>query len=115
VVDWLEARSAGWRAQITVAAVDAFRGYANALASSLPAATLVTDHFHTIALANRAVDAVRRRVANDTLGHRGRRNDPLFQIRRLLLVGAEHISEKGWDRLSAGVAAGDTSGDVAAA
>jgi transposase len=115
VVDWLEARSAEWRAQITVAALDAFRGYANALASSLPAATLVMDHFHTVALANRAVDAVRRRVPNDTLGHRGRRNDPLFQIRRLLLVGAEHISGKGWDRLSAGVAAGDTSGDVAAA
>ncbi len=65
-------RSATWRDQITIAAIDAFRGYANGLAAALPDAVLVMDHFHTIKLANRAVDQVRRRTNNTVLGHRGR-------------------------------------------
>jgi hypothetical protein len=47
------------------------------------------DHFHTIRLANRVVDQVRRRTNNVTLGHRGRRHEPLYRIRRIALVGSE--------------------------
>jgi transposase len=112
--DWLDNRPGWWRDQITVAAIDPFRGYANALRSRLPDATLVVDHFHAVRLANAAIDDVRRRVQHDQLGHRGRAGDPLYGIRRLLLVGSERLSERGWERIHAGLAAGDPADEVAA-
>jgi hypothetical protein len=41
---------------------------------------VVVDHFHAIRLANLVVDQVRRRVQQATLGHRGRKRDPLYGI-----------------------------------
>ncbi len=38
-------------------------------------------------LANQALDECRRRTQNDTLGHRGRKGDPLYGARKLLLTG----------------------------
>jgi len=90
---WLAARDPGWRAGITVAALDPFRGYATALRATLPAATRVLDAFHVIKLGFDAVDQVRRRVQHDTLGHRGRAGDPLYGIRRVLRRGHDHHSE----------------------
>jgi transposase len=113
--DWLRSQPADWRDQITVAAIDPFRGYANAMRSCLPDATLVVDHFHAVRLANAAIDDVRRRVQQETTGHRGRSGDPLYGIRRLLLVGAERLSERGWARIHAGLAAGDPADEVSAA
>lgn len=52
------------------------------------------DAFHVVKLASSMVDEVRRRVQQDTLGHRGRTGDPLFRVRRTLQVGAEHLTEK---------------------
>jgi len=105
---WMNRRSSGWRDGITVAALDPFRGYATALTSSLPAAVRVLDCFHVIRLGFAAVDDVRRRVQNETLGHRGRRADPLFGIRRLLRRRADRLSEHAWQRLLTGLAVGDT-------
>jgi transposase len=113
--EWLDGRPGWWRDQITVAAIDPFRGYANALRSRLPDATLVVDRFHAIKLANAAIDDVRRRVQQDTTGHRGRAGDPLYGIRRLLLVGSERLNERGWERIHAGLAAGDPADEVSAA
>jgi len=45
--------------------------------ASLGHATVVVDHFHATKLANAVVDQVRRRVQQATLGHRGRKQDPL--------------------------------------
>jgi transposase len=115
VIEWLQAQPEPWRAGISVAAIDAFRGYANALATGLPTATLVMDCFHAVALANRSVDKVRRRTQHDTLGHRGRRDDPLYKIRRLALVGAERLNSSGWTKLITGIEAGDPTGHLAAA
>nr|WP_269528460.1 transposase [Actinomyces sp. ICM47] len=42
------------------------------------------DAFHIVKLAGDALDEVHRRVQQDTLGHRGRKGDPLYQIRLLL-------------------------------
>jgi transposase len=112
---WLAAQNQAWRDQIAVAALDAFRGYNTALVANLANATIVIDHFHAIALANRTLDKVRRRVQNDTLGHRGRTADPLYRIRRLALVGAERLDQRGWDRLIAGLEIGDPDGHMAAA
>jgi len=113
VRDWVRSQPLWWADQIEVAAIDAFRGYANAIGDVLPDATLVIDHFHVIRLANQAVDDVRRRVQQATLGHRGQAGDPLYGIRRLLQ--ARSLNERGWQRLIDGLAAGDPDGEVGAA
>lgn len=106
VAYWLAQAAPAWRDGIDIVALDPHRGYAKGLCC-LEAATVVVDHFHVIGLANHVIDRVRRRVQNATLGHRGRKADPLFRIRRLLLRGAETMTEHGWQRLEAGLAAGD--------
>lgn len=104
---WVSARDQTWRDGIVVAALDPFRGYATALHTTLPRAVRVLDAFHVVKLGFDAVDQVRRRVQQQTLGHRGRRNDPLFGIRRLLRRGHQHHSAKSWDRMLAGLDRGD--------
>jgi hypothetical protein len=79
----------------------------NGVAVHLGRVTIVVDPFHVIALANRAIDDVRRRVQNETLGHRGRSGDPLYEIRRLLLRGIERHTTRSRARLDAGLADGD--------
>jgi hypothetical protein len=54
-------------------------------------------------------------VQQATLGHRGRKHDPLYRIRKLLLTAQEQLTQRGWVRLRAGLAAGDPTGEVAAA
>ena len=73
------------------------------------------DHFHAIRLANTVVDQVRRRTQQATLGHRGRKHDPLYRIGKLLLTAAEQLTQPGQVRLWAGLQAGDPTGEVAAA
>jgi transposase len=46
-------------------------------------------------------------VQRDELGHRGRKGDPLYGIRRLLLRADERLSDAARTRLEAGLAAGD--------
>ena len=46
-------------------------------------------------LANRCLDAVRRRVQTEQTGHRGRRDDPLYRARRVLLSGEETARRRG--------------------
>jgi transposase len=112
---WLGAQPRDWLAQVATVALDPWRGYANALITPLGHATVVVDHFHAIRLANAAVDQVRRRTQQATLGHRGRKHDPLYRIRKLLLTAAEQLTQRGRVRLRAGLSAGDPSGQVAAA
>jgi transposase len=112
---WLGARPRDWLAQVGTVALDPWHGYASALVAQLGHATVVVDHFHTIRLANLVVEQVRRRTQQATLGHRGRTRDPLYRIRKLLICGAEQLTQHGWVRLRAGLAAGDPGGEVAAA
>jgi len=112
---WLSARPHSWLARVGTVAIDPWRGYASALVAQLGHATVVVDHFHAIKLANAVVDQVRRRVQQATLGHRGRKPDPLYRIRKLLLTAAEQLTQRGRARLRAGLAAGDPGGEVAAA
>ena len=60
----------------------------------VPDATLVADPFHVIKLANTKLDECRRRVQNETLGHRGRKTDPLYRCRRLLTKAKERLDER---------------------
>jgi transposase len=115
VSDWLDDQPAEWLEAVRAVALDPHRGYANGLLAHLGHATVVVDHFHAVALANAAIDDVRRRVQNETLGHRGRKADPLYGIRRLLLRAAGDLDERGWARLQAGLDAGDRYGEVGAA
>ena len=85
--DWLKDRGAGFTAGIKTAALDPFRGYANAIRDELPEAITVLDAFHVVKLGSAMVDEVRRRVQQETRGHRGRKGDPLHGIRGTLQIG----------------------------
>ncbi len=112
VSTWLAARDADWKAWINTVAIDPYQGYATALRGHLDHATLVADHWHVIRLANAMVDDVRRRVQQEVLGHRGRKGDPLYGIRRTLLYAAERMSPRQWQRLEAAWTAGDPRDEV---
>ncbi len=111
VRDWLDDRPSEWVQAIDVAVIDPFRGYTTGLTDRLDA-TIVVDHFHAIRLANKAIDDARRRVQQESLGHRGRRDDPLYRIRRRLLVGHERLTDQQHERLLAMLGHGDRHGDV---
>ena len=112
---WIGDREDSWRAGIGVAALDPFRGYATALRTELPHAVRVLDAFHVMRLGVQAVDEVRRRVQQQTLGHRGRTGDPLYGIRRELRRGADKLSERALERVCTALDVGDPDGEVAAA
>ena len=57
------------------------------------------DAFHIVKLAGDALDEVRRRVQQDTLGHRGRKGDPLYQIRLLLRASRDRLTKRQKERL----------------
>ena len=63
-------------------------------------------------VANRCVDKVRRRVQHETFGHRGRKDDPLYRIRKLLLTGTERLDEPGNRRFLLGLRMGDPNDEV---
>ena len=112
---WLAARGDPWCDRIRLATLDPAAGYRRALLDHLDHATLVVDHFHAVKLANTAIDDVRRRVQQDTTGHRGRKGDPLYRIRRALLVAAEKLTAERFAWMRAALDAGDPAGEVGAA
>ena len=79
---WLAARPQAWRDRVEVVAMDGFTGFKTAAAEELPQAVAVMDPFHVVRLAGDALDQCRRRVQQDTRGHRGRKDDPLYRSRR---------------------------------
>ena len=66
-------------------------------------------------LANRCLDGVRRRVQTEQLGHRGRRDDPLYRARRVLLMGEEKLDAEATARLASLLELGDPGAEVAIA
>ncbi len=112
---WFSQRSLGWKAGIEVAAIDPYQGYATALRRALPGAQVVVDHFHAVRLANQVVDEVRRRTQQETTGHRGRKGDPLYGIRHLLLIARERLDDRGRQRIAEALGGGDRYDEVACA
>lgn len=102
---WLDERGDAFRRNVEVAALDPFAGYKAAIDDKLQDATAVLDAFHVVKLGTVAVDEVRRRIQQDTLGHRGRKGDPLFGIQTILRAGAENLTEKQRARLVAAIEA----------
>jgi transposase len=109
---WLKNQPEGFIDGIDHAALDPFRGYANAIHDRLPEAVAVLDAFHVVRLGTQVVDEVRRRVQQDTLGQRGHKHDPLYQIRGLLRHGVEHLTERQQAKISTCLEAGDPTGEV---
>jgi transposase len=112
---WLGQRTAEFINAVEHAALDPFRGYANAIRDELPGAVAVLDAFHVVRLGTQVLDEVRRRVQQDTLGHRGLKDDPLYKIRGLLRHGAENLTDRQVAKLNACLEAGDPNYEVTVA
>jgi len=98
---WLAQREESWRAGVEVVAMDGFTGFKTATTEELPDATAVMDPFHVVRLAGDGLDACRRRVQQDTSGHRGRAGDPVYAARRTLHTGADLLTDKQTARIQA--------------
>src|SRR5690606_20700107 len=98
---WLANRPETFRAGLEVVAMDGFTGFKTATAEELPEATAVMDPFHVVRLAGNALDRCRRRVQQDTRGHRGRAGDPLYRARRTLHTGADLLTDRQRERIEA--------------
>ena len=112
VSEWIDAQPAVWRDAIRWGTLDMSGPYRKVFNDSLPAATQVADPFHVVKHANSKVDECRRRVQNDTLGHRGHKADPLYRCRRLLTKAHERLDDKGETKLIGLLEAGDPQGEV---
>ena len=97
--EWLADRPQAWRDQVEVVAMDGFTGFKTATTEELPDAVAVMDPFHVVRLGGEALDECRRRVQQDTCGHRGRKDDPLYRARRTLHTGADLLTDTQTQRL----------------
>ncbi len=112
VSGWLDAQPAEWREGIRWGVLDMSGPYRKTFNDSLNHVTQIADPFHVVKHANTKVDECRRRVQNETLGHRGRKDDPLYRSRRLLTKGHERLDENGEAKLLSLLEAGDPRGEV---
>ena len=92
---WCSSQDPAWLRAVRVVATDLAESYRAGTSPHLDHAIRVADPFHVVRIANSGVDKVRRRVQNETLGHRGRQDDPLYRIRKLLLAGYERLDDRG--------------------
>jgi transposase len=111
-IKWLRERGKPWRDQVKYATLDLSGPYRAVFDLMLPHATQVADPFHVIKLANSKLDECRRRVQNETLGHRGPKYDPLYRCWRLLTKADERLDENGKSKLLGLLRAGDPKGEV---
>jgi hypothetical protein len=109
---WTAGADPHWLAGIQVVATDLAESFRAGLSPHLDHAQRVADPFHVVRVANRCLDTVRRRVQNETLGHRGRKHDALYRIRKILLTGSERLDQRSTDRLLLGLRAGDPHDEV---
>lgn len=110
--DWLAGRDQAWLDRIRFAVLDLSGPWRLAFDTMLPDAVQVADPFHLVKLANSKLDEVRRRVQTETLGHRGRKHDPLYRSRRLLTRADERLDDHGRTKLLGLLDAGDPKGEV---
>ena len=110
---WLQAQGYEWLSHVRYATLDLSGPYRAVFDAVLPNATQVADPFHVVKLANTKLDECRRRIQNELLGHRGRKNDPLYRARRLLTKAEERLSKNGREKLFGLLRAGDPDGHVA--
>lgn len=109
---WFDLKGEVWCNLVAWATLDLSGPYRKVFNEKVPHATQVADPFHVIKLANQRVDEVRRRVQQDTLGHRGLKGDPLYRCARLLRIAAERLDDEHTDKLKGLLVAGDPKGEV---
>ena len=109
---WCANADPAWLGKIDVVATDLAESYRAGLSPHLDHCQRVADPFHVVRVANRCMDTVRRRVQNAQLGHRGRKHDPLYKIRKILLAGSERVIAGGADRMLLALRAGDPDDEV---
>jgi transposase len=109
---WFATRPPAWCERIDWAILDLSGPWRLTFDTVLPWATQVADPFHLVKLANQRLDEVRRRVQNETLGHRGHKHDPLYRSRRLLTRADERLDDRGRTKLLGLLDAGDPRGEV---
>lgn len=112
VCEWFADQDPDWVDGIAAVTLDMSKAYAVAANTMLPAARQIVDLFHLIRLANRRLDEGRRRIQNATLGHRGRKGDPLYRIRRRLTIGIERLDRTQIARVHELLDVGDPSGHL---
>ena len=110
---WLYDQGLEFCAGIEWATLDLSGPYRAVFDAMVPGAAQVADPFHVVKHANAKLDEARRRVQNETLGHRGRKADPLYRIRRLLTKAEERLEDSGREKLVGLLRAGDPRGEVA--
>ena len=117
VVAWLDERGEDWKARVRLVAIDPCAAYRSAVEHALPHARVIADHFHLDRLAGEMVTDVRQRVFREQLGLRGRKNDPAWANRRLLLLRAGvRLSAPALDQLSSiFTPSSDPTGEIGAA
>ena len=99
VAYWLASHSPAWRDRIRYVAIDMCTVFVAAIRRYLPHATIVVDHFHVVKLANDTVAEVRRRIATQLRGRRGRKTDPEYTVRNLLRRNREDLSDTAFAKL----------------
>ena len=109
---WILDQPEEWRENIRWATLDLSGPYKAAFDTALPDVAQIADPFHVVRTANQALDEVRRRIQNATLGHRGRKADPLYRARKLLLMASELINDDNRTKLLGLLKAGDPHGEV---
>lgn len=115
VAAWLDKQPNAWKQRIDFGALDMSATYAAVYSVMLPNAAQVVDPFHLIALANRCLDTVRRRVQTERGVRRNKGKDPLYRARRVLVTGEEKLDEGATARLRSLLELGDPNGEVAIA
>ena len=112
---WLAARSPAWRDRVEVVAIDPSAAFRRAITDALPNAQISVDPFHMVQLANLMVTRVRQRLVRDREHRRGRKIDPAWANRRLLLRGYDTLSTRAKARLEHVFAADDPTFELSAA
>jgi transposase len=103
-----------WIKGIEVVATDLPQSCRAGLSPHIDHAIRVAEPFHVVRVANRCLDAVRRRVQYETLGHRGRKDDLLYKIRKLLLTASERLDEHECVQMLLSLRTGDPHNEVVA-
>jgi transposase len=113
VAGWLRARPHHVKERLEYGCLDMSRTYNAVFRVVTPKATRVIDRFHVMRHAILAVDECRRRVQQQRTGHRGRRHDPLYRARKLLVMRGSTRDAELQERLVGLLALGDPDGEVA--
>jgi transposase len=112
---WLAQRSPAWRARIEVVAIDPSAAFKKAITEQLPNAQISVDPFHLVQLANLMVTRVRQRLVREREQRRGRKVDPAWAHRTLLLRGYDTLSARARSRLDAVFTSDDPTDELSAA